>query len=221
MNLKVLQIGSHIGDTENDPIFKSLTDSDNALFVEPIPWLFEQLVENYNERYLNNSFIFINKAVSSKGGKIILYSPSKENDFNIYPKWTSQLTSVYRNHILNHTQFDFRNLIVEKNEIETITLNEIILQFNIQNIGLLHIDTEGHDYDILINLDFRLVRPNKIMFEHRHMDGTNQSGFKYKKLLKYLEEHNYVFYFKSDYDTMVLDSGLLPSGRIESIKLIE
>ena len=74
MNLKVLQIGSHIGDTENDPIFKSLTDSDNALFVEPIPWLFEQLVENYNERYLNNSFIFINKAVSSKGGKIILYS---------------------------------------------------------------------------------------------------------------------------------------------------
>ena len=69
MNLKVLQIGSHIGNTKTDPIFKSLDDSDNALFVEPIPWLFEQLVENYNERYLNNSFIFMNNFVDKNAKK--------------------------------------------------------------------------------------------------------------------------------------------------------
>jgi len=82
MNLKVLQIGSHIGKTENDPVFKSIKYNDNAIFVEPVPWLFEQLVKNYNEEYSNNSFIFINKAVSNKNGKINLYVPSEKNDFS-------------------------------------------------------------------------------------------------------------------------------------------
>ena len=163
MDLKVLQIGSHIGKTENDPVFKSIKYNDNAIFVEPVPWLFEQLVKNYNEEYLNNSFIFLNKAVSSKNGKINLYVPSEKNDFSKYPVWASQLTSVYKNHIVNHTLInsDIKNLIVEKIKVETITLNEIILQFNIQNIELLHIDAEGHDYDILINLDLQLIRPKK------------------------------------------------------------
>jgi|TARA_Y100000310_G_C20606114_1_gene775549 FkbM family methyltransferase len=205
MDLKVLQIGSHIGKTENDPVFKSIKYNDNAIFVEPVPWLFEQLVKNYNEEYLNNSFIFLNKAVSSKNGKINLYVPSEKNDFSKYPVWASQLTSVYKNHIVNHTLInsDIKNLIVEKIKVETITLNEIILQFNIQNIELLHIDAEGHDYDILINLDLQLIRPKKIMFEHKHMDGTNQIGIKYKKLLEHLKENDYIFCFKSEDDTMV------------------
>ena len=205
MNLKVLQIGSHIGKTENDPVFKSIKYNDNAIFVEPVPWLFEQLVKNYNEEYSNNSFIFINKAVSNKNGKINLYVPSEKNDFSKYPFWVSQLSSVYENHIVNHATInsDINNLIVDEIKVETITLNEIISQFNIQSIELLHTDTEGHDYDILMNLDLQLIKPKRIMFEHKHTDGTNQIGIKYKKLLEYLKENGYTFYSNSEEDTIM------------------
>jgi len=205
MDLKVLQIGSHIGKTEYDPVFKSVKYNDNAIFVEPVPWLCKQLVENYDNEYPNNSFIFINTAVSDKTGKIKLYTPSEKNDFTKYPDWASQLSSINENHIVNHILInsDIKDLIVDEINVEAITLNDIIIKFNIQSIELLHIDTEGHDCDILMNLDFQKVKPKKIMFEHKHMDGTNQIGIKYKKLLEHLKENDYIFCFKSEDDTMV------------------
>ena len=55
------------------------------------------------------------------------------------------------------------------------------------------IDTEGHDFEILNDLDLNLLRPKKIIFEHKHMEGTNKIvGEKYDTILNKLFSFGYV-----------------------------
>ena len=43
-NLKcILQIGSHIGNTPNDPIYKLVNENTKLILVEPVPYLFNEL----------------------------------------------------------------------------------------------------------------------------------------------------------------------------------
>lgn len=178
MNKTIIQIGSHVGNTCNDPIFNIVDNDTKLILVEPVPFLFEQLKNNYNTKFKNNhNIIFINKAVSDFIGKIEMTIPSEKNDFSGLPYWASQLGSVNSNHALGH----IKKLIVEKINVETTTINEIVKEYNINQIDLLHTDTEGHDYTILMNYNFQ-VKPKQIMFEHKHMDGLFKVGIKYIEL---------------------------------------
>ena len=93
------------------------------------------------------------------------------------PSWASQLASVNSDHATGHIS----SLLVEKINVKTTTINEIVKEYNINQIDLLHTDTEGHDYIILMDYDF-VIKPKKIMFEHKHMDGLFQIGIKYIEL---------------------------------------
>jgi FkbM family methyltransferase len=178
MNKTIIQIGSHVGNTCNDPIFNIAYNDTKLILVEPVPFLFEQLKNNYNKKFENNhNIIFINKAVSDFIGEIEMTIPSEKNDFSKFPWWASQLASVNNDHVLGHIS----NLLVEKINVETTTINEIVKEYNIKQIDLLHTDTEGHDYTILMNYNFE-IKPKQIMFEHKHMDGLHTTGIKYDEL---------------------------------------
>lgn len=188
MYVDILQIGSHIGNTSNDPIFNNINIKQNIILVEPVPFLFKKLIENYNIKYPNNNFIFINKACSNKKDELKLYVPSKDyNDFE------TQLISVRENHIKKcfykkKIDFEINELIVD-----AITLNDIINDYNITNIDYLVIDTEGHEYEILMELNLNIIKPKKIMFEHKHIDGIKKCNIKYRKLIKYFSDNGYSF----------------------------
>jgi FkbM family methyltransferase len=178
MKKTIIQIGSHIGNTCNDPIFNIVDNNTTLILVEPVPFLFEQLKNNYKKKFVNNQNIFfINKAVSDFIGQIEMTVPSLKNDFSKLPFWASQLASINPSHATGH----INNLLVEKIIVETTTINEIVKEYNITNIDLLHTDTEGHDYIILMNYNFE-IKPKKIMFEHKHMDGLFNVGIKYTEL---------------------------------------
>jgi FkbM family methyltransferase len=194
-NKVIIQIGSHIGNTTNDPIFNKLDNNTTLILVEPVPYLFEQLKENYREKYPNHSgIIFINKAVTTFIGEIELHVPSEKNDFTQFPSWFSQLASIRPNHIYEHhlrnPYIPFDKLLIEKMIVPTTTLDQIIQEHNIQHIDLLQTDTEGHDYDILINYTFE-IKPNTIMFKHLHMDGLEMFGIRYNILIHKLESMEY------------------------------
>ena len=74
--------------------------------------------------------------------------------------------------------------------VKTTTINEIVKEYNISEIDLLHTDTEGHDYTIIMNYNFE-IKPKKIMFEHKHMDGLLTVGIKYTELSKRLTSFGY------------------------------
>lgn len=50
-------------------------------------------------------------------------------------------------------------------KIPTFTLPDLLHDAAIDRMDLLHIDTEGHDWIILSQLDFRLFGPQLILFE--------------------------------------------------------
>jgi FkbM family methyltransferase len=178
MSKTIIQIGSHVGNTWNDPIFNIVDNDTKLILVEPVPFLFEQLKYNYNQKFKNNhNIIFINKAVSNFIGQIEMTIPSEKNDFSKFPAWASQLASVNKDHALGHIS----HLLVDKINVHTTTINQIVLDFNINHIDLLHTDTEGHDYTILMDYNF-FIKPTQIIFEHKHMDGLFTYGIKYHEL---------------------------------------
>jgi FkbM family methyltransferase len=206
---EIIQVGSHIGDYYTDKVFHKLNSSAKTILIEPIKTLFDRLVENCTRSYPGNNFIFLNIALSNKKGKIKLYVPDieifSEKTEPLYiekglPRWTDQLTSVYKDHIKDH----YINLNFKEFEIECKTLNEIIDEYQVEELNELHVDTEGHDYEILEGLDFNKLKPNKIVFEHKHMEGTNKKvGEKYQRLMERLYSNNYKLTFKDTEDTIV------------------
>jgi FkbM family methyltransferase len=198
MNKTIIQIGSHVGDTCNDPIFNIVDNDTNLILVEPVPYLFEQLKKNYNKKFENNNIIFINKAVSNFIGEIEMTIPSEKNDYSKLPSWASQLASVNSEHARGHID----SLLVEKIIVETTTINQIVKEYNIKQIDLLHSDTEGHDYTIIMNYNFE-IKPNKIMFENKHMDGLCKRGIKYHELLNKLSSLGYKLIEENIEDTIL------------------
>ena len=53
------------------------------------------------------------------------------------------------------------------------------------------LDTEGFDTQLIKNFPFENLRPNKIIFEHKHSDGTNRIGNKFANVITLLDSLNY------------------------------
>jgi FkbM family methyltransferase len=191
-------VGAHNGYTVNDGyILDKLREDDNAIFIEPIKELFETLVTNHKKYKPKNKYNFINKACSNINGTLDLYIPNIDF-FSIdvepkyiqmrLPQWTDQLVSVLPNHVKDH----HINLDTRKVSVECVTLDRIIDEYKISSIDILHIDTEGHDYEVIDGINLENVKPNTIVFENKHMDGTNSPlGKKYESIINYLVGFGY------------------------------
>ena len=188
-----LQIGSHIGKTPNDHLYGKDIRNKDLILIEPVPYLFEKLKENYNEEA---KITFLNVAISNKNDMLTLFVPSEKNNFEDFPIWASQLASSVRGHIEKHIP----NLLVDEIKVPCFTLNTLIEDHNIGHIEHLLVDTEGHDYDILMAYDFT-IKPKNITFENKHTDGILVRGEKYKELLKKFENIGYRIILEDSEDT--------------------
>jgi O-methyltransferase len=200
-NKYIIQVGSHIGNTSNDYLFNKINPNFKYIMIEPVPYLFNQLKENYKSY---NNITFLNIAISNYDGVLDLYIPSEKNDFTKMVSWASQLSSVNKDHISYHVP----ECIIEKISVECKTLNILIKEFNIKEIEYLYTDTEGHDYDILMDLDLSYIKPKNIIFENKHMDGTKNTldindCSKYLNLLNHFEKNTYILENQTLEDTHI------------------
>jgi FkbM family methyltransferase len=190
LNKTIIQIGAHVGNTINDPIFEMADENTNLILIEPVPYLFEQLKLNYKMKLPHHfkNIIFINKAITDFVGEIEFTIPSIKNNFQNLPYWVSQLSSSNPYHLKKHIP----DLLLETINVQTTTINSIVKKYKLKEIYLLKTDAEGMDYKILMSYDFKKnAKPSKILFEHNHMDGTFTIGENYKSLLDKLEALGY------------------------------
>jgi FkbM family methyltransferase len=157
--------------------------------IEPVSYLFNELKKNYKS-YKN--VVCLNIAVSNYNGFIDMYIPSQDNDFSKLVGYTSQLGSVNKTHVSTFVP----ECKVDSIRVECKTLNTLIKEYNIKQLEYLYTDTEGHDYDILMELDLLSIRPKNIIFENKHMDGPKHTLDinncpKYFKLLNHFKEYGY------------------------------
>lgn len=165
-DVAVVVIGANDGPAA-DPAFHLLRTRPGwrATFVEPVPYLFEQLKRNCGD---SPRYAFVNAAVSVKAGEAKFYfvSPAARLENPGFPPWVEQLGSFDRSLITGHFEGRLEPYITEI-LVPTITLAELFARTGQKRVDLLVIDTEGHDWEILQQLDLGRWRPEVIVFENR------------------------------------------------------
>lgn len=194
-----LKIGAYKGNVYNDATFDIINKNTKAIFVEPVPSYYYQLKENYNNKYPNNKYIFLNNAVSDKEEKIQIYYPSTSNNFQELPWWIEQIASSSIKHCHDHGY----KLDLDVINVNAITVKQIIDYCNIKTLFCLMIDTEGSDFKILMSINFSEFKPLYIVFENMHLTSYHNPGPNYSILINYLAKFGYNVISENKSDTLV------------------
>jgi FkbM family methyltransferase len=180
-NTFVVQIGACDG-KEDDPIHKYLVGgSVQAVLVEPVPHAFKRLQETYgNFRNVR----LVQAAVGRQDGEAIIYSVKMEGRWE-KSTFAPMLSSFDRNHLLKHKILDHE---IEATRVKTMTLKSLFRDYSIYKVNFMMIDTEGYDAEVVEMLLQGDVLPNKLCFEHIHLDQKSIDDLFLK-----LKDHGYTW----------------------------
>lgn len=184
---RFIQIGSNDG-AQGDPLHNLIIKGFwEGILVEPIPFLFEKLKENYAGR---PKLVFLNAAVSSKRESRELYYVAPEGAETLdLPFWHDQLGSFDRSHIVRHLGNDIEPYI-RFQIVDCVLLDDVIAASRFDAFDLLHIDVEGHDYEIFRQLDLTRYTPKMILLEMKHLTADNRGA-----VIRSLTSHGYQLLF--------------------------
>ena len=185
---KIIQVGAHDGKSD-DFLFKCFNDDLEALLIEPIEDAFINLEKNYKNF---KKVKCLNLAVDINNQKKEIFSVNK-NYYEFYKKkykklnvdWLSVLSSFDKQHLIDH---GIKKNHISSKLIKCQTFNELINNYNYQELDLLIIDAEGYDFLLVNNfLETINIRPI-IIFEWIHF-----KNYEIEKLLIKLKNLNYNF----------------------------
>lgn len=164
---QIVQIGSNDGKAD-DPLHELIKKNPQweAHFIEPVAYIFERLKANYGQ---DNRFHFHQIAIND-GSTQVFYAvaPRAAVELTDLPKYYNKLGSFYRNNIVKHLGERIEPYI-EETIIEGRALDQFFTTNAIETILVLHIDTEGYDWEILKQLDLKKYAPTVVLFEHKHL----------------------------------------------------
>lgn len=175
-----------------------------GILIEPVKYLFKRLLTSYPG---NKDLIFENVAVSNKIETRNIFR-FKEHLNNVpafkkildtgIPPWyegygSFSMDSLRRNYYWKHIPKPEDYVITE--EVDCVTFKHLLKKHNIKKIDLLQIDTEGQDYNILKSIDFDIIKPKIIKYEHKHLSSDD-----YIKSITLLKKNGYIT-FKDGHDT--------------------
>jgi len=181
--LFVLQIGANDG-LRDDPIRDLIIKySLSGLLVEPIAEYYQKLTQNYGEQ---QHILTENCAVSWKDGTQPLYYVTRTHSI---PDWAYGMASFDRNVIAKHkNQIQNIENYIEVMEVPTLSVKTLLAKHGISSAGLLQIDTEGYDFEIIKMCFASGLSPRLINYEYVHLSLSDQ-----KLCRQFLEERKYRF----------------------------
>lgn len=147
---------------------------------------------------------FENSAVTTHNGTQLIYRLAP--NIADYPDWWDGLASLDKNIVLSHKS-DIENIeqYLVHETIQTISFATLLAKYDVTYLHILHIDTEGHDFEIIKLIDFSVIRPEIIIYEYQHL-----TVHTYFNSVTYLKDNGYVVYQSDDsYDTIAIDSALV------------
>jgi FkbM family methyltransferase len=179
MHFDYIDIGTCDFETSIDNIDQSNTK--NILLVEPLKYYLDKL-PNYP------GVIKDNVGISNRDGTIrVFYLPDSIIELHKLPVWLRGCSSIGCRHIVTDYHLAQRNLsldLVETKDVDIITFDTLCKKHNVESIGTLKIDTEGHEQYILPDILEKINRGfviNKIKFENQEYLGN-------KSFLDYLTD---------------------------------
>ena len=187
-NFGLVVIGAHSGSWLK--LLLEEHQNQNILLVEPVTYNIALLREN-SAKY--NNITIETSAVSEKNEIKKFYYIKPDAVKKLGKHWASGIGSFDKQHILNHKnkRFLVSDLDIEEINIQYLTFSDLTDKYSISSIGLLQIDVEGAEFEILNSIDFEKIEIKKIIFEFKHFDGTFEEGPKLKSIKEKLIKFNY------------------------------
>jgi FkbM family methyltransferase len=180
-NVFFVQVGSNDGNN-GDPLRHFILDWKwSGIMIEPLQFVFKRLKHNY-DNYQN--ITLENVAISSDVGVKNFYHLKECNDL---PVTYDQLGSFSLETVLKNSTWipDIQERIINS-PVNCITFNELCQKHKVKEIDILHIDTEGYDFEIIKMIDFYQAKPKIILYEHKHLSAEDKN-----KCQLYLSNNNY------------------------------
>lgn len=157
--ITVLQVGACDGVT-SDSIYPYIRSGDmKAFLVEPGKVNFGKLAEFYKEM---KDVVLINVAVSDRDEARQFYTVKDDGRWRD-SGWARQLASFNRDHLLNHKILESE---IQSEEVRCMTLRSIVQSYDVKDLDVLLIDTEGYDGEIVKMALDQGITPKFIAFEN-------------------------------------------------------
>lgn len=173
-----IQVGSNDA-THGDPIQHFLNSRHwRGILIEPVDYVFKRLVAKHGK---SERIILEQLAIAEANEKKDFFYLEESNDE--LPVWYDQLGSFLLPTLIKHAEC-IPNLEkrIMTTEFECITFQTLCDKHSVEIIDLLHVDTEGFDYEILKLIDFQHYCPALIMYEHKHLSEVDKAAA--QRLLK-------------------------------------
>ena len=138
-----IQIGANIGNDDFQKMIMNSQEKLKVILVEPNTNLIDSLSNNYNNLKDKHEIIIFPYGISLSNEMINFYL---YDDIHGNSSILDRRTHPVKSHYI---------------KIPTVTFNNLCEQFNISEIELLFIDTEGFDYEILNSIDLSKVNNPK------------------------------------------------------------
>lgn len=175
--MTIVQIGANKGYDDVTEIANQ-NSPNRMILVEPFHEHNESLIECYKhipELYIENIAIIDN---IDSNTSIIHYHESDSIGENKF-----ELASLNINHFFKIREHIYTEEGMRKRIVPSFTINQLFNKYQLIDIDILFIDTEGFDDKIIKSIDFNKYNIKEIYYENLHIDTF--------EIQKFLEEKNY------------------------------
>jgi FkbM family methyltransferase len=160
-----IQIGANDG-VLDDPLRELIIGHHlSGLLIEPLPDMFDKLRFNYKDQ---PQLIFENVAISTEESNFPMYRVN--GDASVPLEWHG-MASFNKKHLLDEKVPD---ACIETCSVRTVPLKSLIGKYQITNINLLQVDTEGYDGQIVLSTLRAGIIPKIINYEHVHLSSSTR-----------------------------------------------
>lgn len=164
-----VEVGANDGEKHDHLRPLVLAGGWHGIVVEPVPYVFARLRRNYAGL---PGVICENVAITDRDGELPFYHLAEPapNELEHLPEWYDGIGSFSEEAVLGHRPHvpDIERRVVRR-RVTTLTYRSLLSRHGVEQVDLLVVDTEGHDWEILKTVDLGERRPRLIVYEHFHL----------------------------------------------------
>lgn len=191
-----LQIGANDG-LNNDPIHKFIRrDQWSGILIEPQKYVYEKFLKKLHAN--SPHIITLNAALDRKEGRLPIYKISFSQE-----RWASGLTSFVKGVLEKKVRDGSIDRLaqkhgltpparvedyIEEEYIKVISPQTLKEKYQLKNMEVLMVDTEGYDFEILKMIFEAQLYPMTLIFEHTHLSKNDLASCD-----AFLDAHDYSF----------------------------
>lgn len=157
---------------------------------------FEASFENFNNlqnKFKNKENLILENLALSSEEKEKKFNQCKESSSSTFSEINVD-SEYFKKKLKFFNSKNYENFFEEK-IVKTVTLDKYIKENKINKIDLIKMDTEGHEFEILIGLKENINNVNTIIFEH-HYDNMIKKNYTFSNIHNLLEQNSFKKVFK-------------------------